>query len=199
MDEDVVRARLELGEKPQLTNIVKRYFLLAKSLKAEPVDADEVERTASALLRDLETYALDMGRSRALHGRAAAQHELYEKALEGIRAAELAVADDVATLQDRLAAERVKRRNNEEYDMLASKISEFPKRSDSLAALDNVRSRLDALDAAEHALAAKKSRRTKQFSLLLFAINELQRELAAEPDANSDTDVSLATDATASV
>lgn len=178
MDEDVgvIEERLTLAEKPLLTNIVKRFFLLVEEAKKEE-SGEKRKQIGEALLHDLEVLAVEFGGSGRAVDRAEEQHALYEQAMGRIGEAREGVEAEVTHLRERLAEEKVKRRHNEEYDMLASKIAEYPQREQTQAALLDVQRQLSALESQSVDLEAQKARRTKQFSLLLFAISELQREL----------------------
>eukprot|EP01102_Stenamoeba_stenopodia_P013738 TRINITY_DN4493_c0_g2_i1.p1 TRINITY_DN4493_c0_g2~~TRINITY_DN4493_c0_g2_i1.p1 ORF type:complete len:174 (-),score=67.45 TRINITY_DN4493_c0_g2_i1:10-483(-) len=96
----------------------------------------------------------------------------------------------IAKLKRELEEEKRKRKNFEEYENLRKKISELPSRSETETDMARLKEDLDALEAESSALDAKIELRTKQFQLLLFAIEELSNLQDDEiPVANVSTDV----------
>ncbi|XP_065831617.1 THO complex subunit 7 homolog [Oscarella lobularis] len=109
---------------------------------------------------------------------------IYKKIETGINDAKKKIND----CQEELKEARRIRKHRQEYDALAKIIGEHPVRQDSIAQMKTLEADLADLRGQKEAIDQKLEMRRKQFHVLMYSIQEMQKLLEDEADSPMETE-----------
>lgn len=107
----------------------------------------------------------------------------YEKISEMINTGIENIKGQIDQNKDNLLIAKQIRRNRMEYDSLAKIINQQPDRQNTVAKLNALKEELEQLEGKSASLEKKLEKRQKDFTVLMRAVGELQKELS---DSSSD-------------
>jgi len=93
---------------------------------------------------------------------------------------------EVASLKEEYNKLNVNKQNREQYEVLVKLINEYPSREKTEKEISAIEGQINQLEEENEKINDKISNRTKQFQLLLFALNQLQTELDKEEKKDMD-------------
>lgn len=107
----------------------------------------------------------------------------YEKISEMINTGIESIKGQIDQNKENLLIAKQIRRNRMEYDSLAKIINQQPDRQNTVAKLNALKEELEQLEGKSASLEKKLEKRQKDFTVLMRAVGELQKELS---DSSSD-------------
>lgn len=107
----------------------------------------------------------------------------YEKISEMINTGIENIKGQIDQNKENLLIAKQIRRNRMEYDSLAKIINQQPDRQNTVAKLNALKEELEQLEGKSASLEKKLEKRQKDFTVLMRAVGELQKELS---DSSSD-------------
>lgn len=141
------------------------------------------ESLGQALLRELETFRLEVAKEEAIQAAIALDTAHAEQLCAAKEAEARAVLAEIAALRGTLETELGKKANKAEYQALAKLILALPAPDESRAAAEELAQSVREAEARHADLSAEYEQRTQQFQQLVFALHGLQRELGESGSA----------------
>jgi len=192
-DENVVRTRLLLdgdgtGDDRRLNNIAKMFIKWVVTKDDEDTDKanEDNNKQFSRLTASIAQCEWSENKSKLVQEMNRTEAKNYEKLYEKIKLEISQAEEEIRQTKEDLVKARKVRRNRMEYDALAKVINKNPDRLTQGKKIEDVKTELDDLKAAEDALEAKLESRKKQFHVLVQSIHNLQALL----DEDNDTCIS---------
>jgi THO complex subunit 7 len=175
---DAIVSRLLHNEGPLNSCLEK--FITFSDIILDGEDAEQSTTVFNELVRELEQYQYSHERTSLISAACLREAKNYQKSFGETENEINVVKQDIVSLKQELEKQKVIRKNKEEYDAIAKLINELPSRETLQKELDKVSKELSLIESESAVVNSKLDLRTKQFQLLLYSINELERELNME-------------------
>ncbi|KAJ3146989.1 THO complex subunit 7 [Geranomyces michiganensis] len=140
---------------------------------------------AAHFLTELSQVQVGLRKHQLIHEMTERQVQLYEEEKGRILADIEKSTSELATLRERLAAAKIVRQNNLEYDALAEKITAFNTRPKSIENAVRLRAKIAETRLRTIAVRRKQELRKKQLLTIITAIQELQDSIAEDNENKS--------------
>eukprot|EP00026_Physarum_polycephalum_P005270 Phypoly_transcript_05301.p2 GENE.Phypoly_transcript_05301~~Phypoly_transcript_05301.p2 ORF type:complete len:200 (-),score=33.42 Phypoly_transcript_05301:81-680(-) len=191
-EENLVRHRIALKE-TALKRTTKKFLILMNNI--DTLSYDECYAQYQGLLKELATFEFGIKKAKLISETNEREmnkyHQTYAQREEAIAASKA----EIAQLRTTLAAERIARQNKEQYAQLAKLIHERPPTNETEKEIEVLHGELAELTANAAKTNQKLEYRTKQFQLLLHALQDLQTDLTAETVESAPSEDTEMTDA----
>uniref|UniRef100_A0A336K0Z9 CSON009943 protein n=1 Tax=Culicoides sonorensis TaxID=179676 RepID=A0A336K0Z9_CULSO len=178
-DEDVIRRRLLIdadgtGDDRRL-NVLMKSFIRWCNTTDTPENTEVMHDRMLAQIAQCEFVMKKSHFSSQIM-----THELknYEKISETIASGIENVKEQIDQNKENLLIAKQIRRNRMEYDSLAKIINQQPDRQNTIAKLNALKEELEQLEGKSANLEKKLEKRQKDFTVLMRAVVELQKELS---------------------
>lgn len=164
---------------PPLKDLVRKYLQFCQEVEAgHSIKAIELR---DSLLTSLLTTQASSQRQSATVDANLREQEAYAARRTALEADIVQTNQDIAARRKQLAAARIQKQRNEEYEALRRSIMKFPKRATSLASTKAVQAESEAIEAEGIAIGRLVDRRRNQMLAVLNSVDSL----AASIDADS--------------
>eukprot|EP00033_Pygsuia_biforma_P001307 GCRY01001481.1.p1 GENE.GCRY01001481.1~~GCRY01001481.1.p1 ORF type:complete len:193 (+),score=23.22 GCRY01001481.1:188-766(+) len=145
-----------------------------------------------SLLFGLRIYENGLKNLQSLSKSGKQECEIHEFEKEEIGSSINAARANISKLKTLFKEAQIEQQNQEEYDVLAKNINNFPSREQSQKEMQAIQESLSNIHHVQQNKRREVVRRQKQFSLLLCALNEIKSELSNEdlfPEQRVDSSV----------
>mmetsp|Transcript_44055 Transcript_44055/g.104331 ORF Transcript_44055/g.104331 Transcript_44055/m.104331 type:complete len:217 (-) Transcript_44055:25-675(-) len=168
-----------LRPKKMLSHILKIVSLL------ENGSTSEVEAAYQLFLKDAELYKFSMGKIQVVADTSEREVDAYKEVQDKLKEQMVQTEGEIEKLKDRVAHERVVRKNKEEYATLAKQVETLAPRKQTekdRAVLQEQINRLEEQTQTQHQTLEM---RKKQFMLLLHLVEDLKKGISEEEELES--------------
>lgn len=174
--EDYIIERRFIAKEPQLIKCLKRFTILANSVKSESETHEGSEACYQNFVRDLAIYEQSMSSLELVQKGNQQQMEAYTKLEKEIEENMTQANKDIASLKIELGQEKLARQQKEEYEKIAIEINKFSSRQDTKKEIEKLSHEIENLKAETAAKEQELELRRKKFGLFFHAAQILASE-----------------------
>jgi hypothetical protein len=188
-DADVLGARMRHsrfdganGMRPRklLSQLLKMISLL------EEGSMEDIDAAHGQFLKELSLYEFSMKKIQVVSDTSVREVEAYKALRDDLRDSMRKTETEIAELKERVAHERVVRKNKEEYAVLAKQVLQFDSRTKTQSDSAVIQEDLQQLEEQTQKQMAKMEYRKKQMLLLLHLVEDLKSNMDDEgPEAEA--------------
>jgi len=141
---------------------------------------EDATKLQVAILKELDQYQFQLEKESLIYSAIQRDSSNY-KDLFKIKEDEISfVRQEIEELKTRLKNEQQNKRNREEYMTLTKLINKHPKRHETEKSINEVKKELASVETRAREILSELDSRSKQFQLVLYAVNLLQEEMAVK-------------------
>jgi len=175
--EEAILTRFVIKES-SINKCMKNFVLMCEAIKNGTTT--EGEASYNEILKELDFYEFSIAKTELTVEAYEGDKKNYEKLFQ-LKEQQIAkVVLEIQELKEQLEREKQERKYKEEYEALAKIINAFPTRESSEKEIAKLNEELRELEGGGSSIQLQFEVRSKQLQLLLFSVDELQRELEEE-------------------
>ncbi|EDW73050.1 uncharacterized protein Dwil_GK16853 [Drosophila willistoni] len=186
-DEEIIKQRLLIdgdgtGDDRRLNVLLKQFLKWANTKNDSPETNQMMYDRMMAQYAQCNLYALKNVQLRHMLNE---ERENYSKLTEMHQESIEIAKKEIDASKTELTLAKQLRKNKMEYDLLASLIDEQPDRRNAEHQIETIKKEIDSLTHQKVKMERKFQKRRNDFTLLMFTIHELEKEL--DQDDNNST------------
>ncbi|KAF8936474.1 Tho complex subunit 7-domain-containing protein [Dissophora ornata] len=173
-DEQIIRARLSINERP-LRRLISRFYKWSTSLST--ATPEEIEDGLQTFLLEVSQFQVGLSRSKLIAEMAEREHHHYDKEQHIIEENIKVSEEELKVLAVRLEEAKQERANKIQYDIIAAEVSKFPSRESNQQSIADLKAEILELEKEAVQQSEAMDKRKKQFFTALMCLQSIQESI----------------------